>query len=76
MNQAYQWLLAHPVIMSSLALACYHAASAFVDSLEMPDATSSKFYRFMFKFTNRFAASYGRAKASDGPAGNKQPTQG
>lgn len=60
----YQWFLAHPAIMTTATLGAYHVASAFVGSLEMPDATSGKFYRFFFKFTNRIAANYSRAKAS------------
>ena len=41
--------------------------SAFVGSLEMPDASSSKFYRFFFAFANRIAANYSRASASNKP---------
>jgi hypothetical protein len=73
MIAAYQWLLAHPGVMSLLSVGLYHVGSAFVGSLEMPDTTSSKFYRFFFKFTNALAANYSRAKASDGPAGMQAP---
>jgi hypothetical protein len=54
----YQWIVGHPTVVS---LAFYHFASAFVGSLEMPDATSSKLYRFLFRLTNRLAANYARA---------------
>lgn len=64
MQGIYSWLLAHPVWMSSITLGLYHAASAFVGSLEMPDATSGKFYRFFFAFANRLAANYSRASAA------------
>lgn len=64
MNEAYLWLMAHPVVMTSITLGIYHAASAFVGALEMPDASSGKWYRFFFAFTNRLAANYSRASAS------------
>ena len=60
----YQWLRAHPEILASVTLGIYHIASAFVGSLEMPDATSGKLYRFFFAFANRIAANYSRASAS------------
>lgn len=59
----YQWLQLHPATMSALMVGIYHFLSAFVGSLEMPDTTSSKFYRFLFTFTNRLAANYARAGA-------------
>ena len=65
--QGYQWLRSHPEIMSGITLGVYHVASAFVGSLEMPDASSSKFYRFFFAFANRIAANYSRASASNKP---------
>ena len=58
-----QWFTAHPAALSGLTLGIYHIASAFVGSLEMPDATSSKGYRFFFAFANRLAANYSRAGA-------------
>lgn len=73
---SYAWLLAHPVAMTSLTLAAYHVASAFVGSLEMPDSSSGKFYRFFFAFTNALAANYARSKASTGPAGQQAPKEG
>jgi len=51
----------------------YHVLSAFIGSLEMPDNTSGKFYRFFFNFANAIAANYSRAKASNGPAGQQPP---
>jgi len=60
----YQWLTLHPAAMSALTLGIYHFASAFVGSLEMPDASSSKLYRFFFAFLNRLAANYARAGAA------------
>lgn len=67
----YGWLRAHPEIYSAITLGLYHAGSAFVGSLEMPTATSSAWYRFLFAFTNRLAANYSRASAANGPAGEK-----
>jgi hypothetical protein len=72
----YQWLEVHPAIMSALSVGVYHIASAFVGSLEMPDATSGKFYRFFFAFANRIAANYSRASASTGVAGIQPPKEG
>lgn len=60
----YQWLRLHPEILSAVTLGIYHVGSAFVGSLEMPTATSSAWYRFIFAFTNRLAANYSRAAAS------------
>ena len=60
----YQWLVSHPHAEAGITLGIYHVASAFVGSLEMPDATSSKLYRFFFSFANRIAANYSRAAAS------------
>ncbi len=59
----YQWLQLHPATMSALTVGIYHVVSAFVGSLEMPDASSGKLYRFIFAFTNRLAANYARAGA-------------
>lgn len=55
-------------------LSSYHVGSAFVDTLPMPTAQSSQFYRFIFAFFNRMAANYARAKAANGPAGQKPAT--
>ena len=69
----FQLLESHPLLMSSLSVGLYHVMSAFVGSLQMPDATSGKFYRFFFAFTNALAANYSRAKASEGPIGQQAP---
>lgn len=61
MNYLVHWIQAHP---TSVSLAAYHLGAAFVGSLEMPDATSGKFYRFFFSFVNRLAANYSRAGAA------------
>jgi len=60
----YQYFGTHPAAMSALTLGIYHFGSAFVGSLEMPDASSSKLYRFFFAFLNRLAANYARAGAA------------
>lgn len=54
----YLWIMAHPTTVS---LAAYHLASWIVGSLEMPDASSGKLYRFFFRFANSVAANYTRA---------------
>lgn len=72
----YHWLRAHPEIFSAVTLGIYHVGSAFIGSLEMPDASSSKFYRFFFKFANRIAANYSRASASSQPDAPAPPVTG
>lgn len=42
-----------------------YAFDAAVGSMESPDATSTRRYRFWFKFLNRFAANIERAKLAD-----------
>jgi hypothetical protein len=64
MIKLWNLLEMHPVWMSAITLATYHAASAFVGALEMPDVSSTKFYRFFFRFANLFAANYSRSNAS------------
>jgi hypothetical protein len=66
MLQLWNQLQQHPMVMSGLTLAAYHAASAFVGA-------SGKFYRFFFQFANLFAANYSRSKASTGSAGEQPP---
>lgn len=70
-----QWISAHWITITAICttLGSYHIVSAFVDTLPMPDTSSSKFYRWLFAFTNRLAANYSRASASNGPAGMKPP---
>lgn len=60
-TEIYGWIVSHGVISS---LAAYHLSSAFVGSLEMPDATSGKFYKFFFRFANTIAANYSRSSAA------------
>lgn len=69
----WHYLAIHPATLTALTLGFYHILNAVIDSLEMPDATSGKFYRFAFKFANTLAANYNRSKASDGPAGQQPP---
>lgn len=59
------FLQAHPTAASLVA---YYVVSAAVGSLPMPDATSHKFYRFVFSFANTLAANVTRAFASKLPA--------
>jgi hypothetical protein len=54
----------NPLHASAATLFIYHAYSAFIGSLEMPDATSGKGYRFLFRFVNQLAANYSRAGAA------------
>lgn len=61
----YQWLMSHPAAMTTISLGVYHVTAAFVDSLPMPDSTSGNFYKFVFTFSNRLAANYSRAAASN-----------
>ncbi len=75
MAKLTQFIVAHwPVIVATgVTLSSYHIGSAFVDTLPMPNTSSSQFYRWFFGFTNRMAANYNRAKAANGPAGQKPP---
>jgi len=66
----YDWILAHQTLVS---LFFYHLAIAVTTSLEMPDNTSSKFYRFFFRLVNKLAANYARSNASQSPVGNLPP---
>lgn len=63
MNAIMAWFQ-NPLHASVITVFAYHAYSAFIDSLDAPDAQSSKFYRFMFRFVNRLAANYSKAGAS------------
>ena len=45
----------------------YIVASNFISALPMPDATSSKFYGFIFKFANGLGANLSRAYAGKIP---------
>ena len=61
--QLMQYISQHPVQWAGIVAAAYHVLSAAIGSLEMPDASSGKFYRWFFRFTNQVAANYGRASA-------------
>ena len=75
MSKLYQFVVAHwPVIVAAgVTLSSYHIGSAFVDTLPMPNTASTQVYRWFFAFANRMAANYNRAKAANGPAGQKPP---
>jgi hypothetical protein len=72
------WITHHwqTLVAIGTVLGTYHIGSAIVGSLDMPDANSSKLYRFLFKFLNQLAANYSRAKASSGPIGHENPQPG
>lgn len=75
MHNLTRWIIQHwPMIVAAGAtLGTYHLGSAFVDTLPMPNTQSTQFYRFVFAFCNRLAANYARAKAANGPNGQKPP---
>jgi len=64
MTALVNWFLAHPIYMSGASVALYHGLSAAIGALEMPDATSGKFYRWFFRFANSVAANYSRSGAA------------
>lgn len=66
MQPIVSFVLAHRTIAALLG---YYFASAFLGSLQAPDATSSKLYRFLFTFANTFAANLTRAFATKLPSG-------
>jgi hypothetical protein len=66
MIQLLTYLHAHPNMVTGLTLFGYHVLSAFVGSLQMPNAKSGNGYRFFFNFANVLAANYSRARASSG----------
>ena len=72
MTQLFSYISAHPTMFSLIA---YYVMCAAVGSLDMPDATSGKFYRWFFKFSNAFAANINRLAASKLPKDDapKQP---
>ena len=57
------------------AVGGYYLFSAAVGALPMPDATSHKFYRWLFQFSNTLSANIARAWASKLPA-QDQPKVG
>jgi hypothetical protein len=75
MQTAIAWISAHwaAIVAAVSLLGTYHVGSAFIDTLPMPNTNSTQFYRWAFNFTNRLAANYSRAKASNGPAGMQPP---
>lgn len=75
MSKLIQFVTAHwPVIVAAgVTISSYHIGSAFVDTLPMPNSASTQFYRWFFGFANKMAANYNRAKAADGPAGQRPP---
>jgi len=64
MATIWQYVLAHQTLVS---LGGYYLFSAAVGSLPMPDATSHKFYRWFFQFSNTISANISRAWASKLP---------
>jgi len=56
-----QFIQAHPTVFT---LVGYYVAISFVGSLPAPQATSSMFYQFVFKFVNTLAGNLARAYAS------------
>lgn len=53
----------HPFLMASIStFFVNYVFSAFVSSFEAPTASSSPYYRYMFKFLNTLAANIYRAK--------------
>jgi len=64
MTQLLSYISAHQTLF---ALAGYYVLSAGVGSLPMPDASSGKFYRWFFQFSNTLGANITRAYASKLP---------
>lgn len=58
------YISAHSTLFS---LGAYYVLSAGVGSLPMPDATSGKFYRWFFAFSNTLGANIARVYASKLP---------
>lgn len=62
LQYAVDWARHNPAIFWSVVTAgVYHATGAAVDSLETPTEKSSSFYRWFYKFANRFVANYSRS---------------
>jgi hypothetical protein len=53
-----EWIRAHPATASMVS---YYLFSSAVGAMPMPDASSSKFYRWLFSFLNALAANLNRA---------------
>jgi len=61
MNTIIAFLQAHSTIASLVA---YYIAISFVGSLPAPQANSSQFYQFVFKFANTLSGNLSRAYAT------------
>jgi len=61
MSQIWNFITVHSTISS---LVSYYIAISFVGSLPAPQATSSMFYQFVFKFVNTLAGNLARAYSS------------
>jgi hypothetical protein len=61
MNTIFGFIQAHP---TSSTLVAYYIAISFVGSLPAPQAASSMFYQFVFKFVNTLAGNLARAYSS------------
>lgn len=69
-DSTINWITMHPTIFW---LGLYHAFIYITTSMEMPDTTSSKLYRFIFRLCNNIAANYSRSGASTTALGNLPP---
>lgn len=61
MSALIAFIQAHP---TTFALLGYYVAISFVGSLPAPQAASSMFYQFVFKFANTLAGNLSRAYAT------------
>ena len=61
MSQTWNFLVEHSTISSLVA---YYIAISFVGSLPAPQAKSTMFYQFVFKFVNTLAGNLARAYSS------------
>jgi hypothetical protein len=61
MSQIWNFIVVHSTISS---LVGYYIAISFVGSLPAPQASSSMFYQFVFKFVNTLAGNLARAYSS------------
>jgi hypothetical protein len=53
-----EWIREHP---ATISMALYYLFSSAVGAMPMPDASSGKFYRWLFSFLNTLAANLNRA---------------
>jgi len=51
----WAWVVAHQLL-------CYYVACVLVEQLPTPDATSGKFYKYVYSVTQVFAANWRRTK--------------